>query len=63
MKLKAIVRWELISKKVEVTKLIIRKDRYMKYPMIIQARIKWKDEAEEIHTDWVDGDLLEFTND
>ena len=46
--------------KVKVTKIKMHKDQYMKFPIILQARIEWRNEAGKKCVTWVNGYELEF---
>ncbi len=61
MKIIQQVLWK--GKKMKVTKLTIHKDQYMKFPIILQACVEWRNEAGELCDTWVDGNELEFIND
>jgi hypothetical protein len=50
------------KRKVKLIKLVLRKDQYMKYPIIAQACIEYKNDEGEIVSTYIDGnDLIDET--
>jgi hypothetical protein len=48
------------GKTVKVTKLITRKEEYITYPIIVQARIEYKDENGLKCSNYVNGNDIKF---
>jgi hypothetical protein len=47
------------NKKVKVTKIIVIKEEFFKYPMLTQVKIEWKENGQTI-SDYVDANTVEF---
>lgn len=56
MALKAIYQ----GKKVKVTKLILHKDDYIKYPILKQVRIEWKEKGKPVMSDYANVNEIKF---
>jgi hypothetical protein len=56
MKLKIVINGT--KRKVKLTQLTVIKDQYMKYPIIAQARVEYKNDAGEPDSTYIDGNDL-----